>query len=611
MFCVKQLWKMQQVYREKLQAGVGLKRWEIGELAARIGQLYYSYYLRTSDVNYLREAYNFYSAIRARGYFKCEQTAQPVSAGPAPVVPVGVSPVKVPSGSSSSSSSSGAQTPRMVTVVLMRNLRYHARFVLVCLLLGVENEVLDPLVNDMSLLVMKYKTECHPSHSEARQWQSLLEEVKAFQQSRAVIGVRDATGKIVRVLSGGRVQHLPQPTDAGALSSPPLRPVSILAKTDDDAKRFALHAAVLVSTAQDRVKYSELTLSTSHIMHSLELDPRAVAAAAASGTGASTVPAHPQKFILYEASPLQVLNHLASLCSTLPLNAGLMLYISADGDAERGGFRLAADAGRTQSAACTTLAPADVVPFTRMPLFVVADSDNSHCLARAELPYGERHLFLLSPTRWVATVAGSGAGRGLFTLFLHAPLSAFCLLCGLTNVDAAAYSDAQTLLRDFLDRVVDAPVPPLPGGADRLLDDVYVKTFVARFLFAHATLAHFEPTCTLGPEYLPLATPALDPLLHSVPLHNLVLRVASILGVSELFVSTPSCATTADACHLNDDDDDDSARFVVPNPVLSDAVPADAQHAPPLSANPPPLPPEPSPRTPTKAIRILPTSYFP
>lgn len=608
---------MQQVHREKLQSGVGLKRWEIGELAARIGQLYYSYYLRTSDVNYLREAYNFYSAIRARGYFKCEQTAQPVSAGPAPVL---VSPVKVAPGvSSSTNNSSGNATPRLATVVLMRNLRYHARFVLVCLLLGVENEVLDPLVNDMSLLVMKYKTECHPSHSEARQWQSLLEEVKAFQQSRAVIGVRDATGKIVRVLSGGRVQHLPQPTDAaasplvagvGSLSSPPLRPVSILAKADDDARRFALHAAVLVSSAQDRVKYSELTLSTSHIMHSLELDARAVAAAATAGTA---VPAHPQKFILYEASPLQVLNHLASLCSTLPLNTGLMLYISADGDAERSGFRLAADAGRTQSAACATLAPHDVLPFTRMPLFVVADSDNSHCLARAELPYGETHLFLLSPTKWVSTVAGTGAGRGLFTLFLHAPLSAFCLLCGLTNVDAAAYSDAQTLLRDFLDRVVDAQLPPLPGGADRLMDDVYVKTFVARFLFAHATLALFEPTCTLGPEYLPLATPSLDTLLRSVHLHNLVLRVASILGVSELFVASAAGAPAAAvaAAAPGTADEDDGTCFEAPNPVLSGAVPAGAAHAPPLSANPPPLPPEPSPRTPTKAIRFAQTSYFP
>ena len=48
----------------------GLKRWEIGEIASKIGQLYYHYYLRTSETNYLFESYIFYDAIRERSYFK-------------------------------------------------------------------------------------------------------------------------------------------------------------------------------------------------------------------------------------------------------------------------------------------------------------------------------------------------------------------------------------------------------------------------------------------------------------------------------------------------------------------------------------------------------------
>jgi hypothetical protein len=47
-----------------------LKRWEIGELASKIGQLYYHYYLRTSETNYLHESFVFYEAIRDRNYFK-------------------------------------------------------------------------------------------------------------------------------------------------------------------------------------------------------------------------------------------------------------------------------------------------------------------------------------------------------------------------------------------------------------------------------------------------------------------------------------------------------------------------------------------------------------
>lgn len=46
-----------------------LQRWQIGEIASKIGQLYYHYYLRTSDTNYLSEAFSFYAAIRARGYY--------------------------------------------------------------------------------------------------------------------------------------------------------------------------------------------------------------------------------------------------------------------------------------------------------------------------------------------------------------------------------------------------------------------------------------------------------------------------------------------------------------------------------------------------------------
>jgi hypothetical protein len=48
----------------------GLKRWEIGEIASKIGQLYYHYYLKTSETNYLQESFVFYEAIRERNYYK-------------------------------------------------------------------------------------------------------------------------------------------------------------------------------------------------------------------------------------------------------------------------------------------------------------------------------------------------------------------------------------------------------------------------------------------------------------------------------------------------------------------------------------------------------------
>lgn len=64
-----QLWKFQQENRQKL-VEAGLKRWEIGEIASRIAQLYYGQYMRTSDSSYLSESYVFYEAILSREYFK-------------------------------------------------------------------------------------------------------------------------------------------------------------------------------------------------------------------------------------------------------------------------------------------------------------------------------------------------------------------------------------------------------------------------------------------------------------------------------------------------------------------------------------------------------------
>lgn len=37
------LWKFQQQHRQVLDAKYGLKRWQIGEIASKIGQLYYHY----------------------------------------------------------------------------------------------------------------------------------------------------------------------------------------------------------------------------------------------------------------------------------------------------------------------------------------------------------------------------------------------------------------------------------------------------------------------------------------------------------------------------------------------------------------------------------------
>lgn len=63
------LWDFQQRNRSRLVES-GLQRWEIGEIASRIGQLYFTQYMRTSEARFLLESYIFYEAILNRGYFE-------------------------------------------------------------------------------------------------------------------------------------------------------------------------------------------------------------------------------------------------------------------------------------------------------------------------------------------------------------------------------------------------------------------------------------------------------------------------------------------------------------------------------------------------------------
>ena len=75
----------------------GLTPWQVGEIASRIGQIYYEYYTRTGEARFLREGAVWYDTIRKRQYFR-------------PADPT--------------------------TTELLQQLRYYMRFTLICILLN-------------------------------------------------------------------------------------------------------------------------------------------------------------------------------------------------------------------------------------------------------------------------------------------------------------------------------------------------------------------------------------------------------------------------------------------------------------------------------------------
>jgi len=122
------LWKFQQMHRATLDKKYGLKRWQIGDIASKIGQLYFHYYLRTSELAYLQEAHSFYGAIRARGYYAARSSGRS-----------GNNAARRDSSRTSEVIDQNGPGHQESSGLIVKKLRYYARFIVVSLLLRKHN----------------------------------------------------------------------------------------------------------------------------------------------------------------------------------------------------------------------------------------------------------------------------------------------------------------------------------------------------------------------------------------------------------------------------------------------------------------------------------------
>ncbi|KAI8378542.1 hypothetical protein BD560DRAFT_389678 [Blakeslea trispora] len=209
------LWKFQQTHRSILEdkSNYGLKRWEVGEIASKIGQLYYHYYLRTSETNYLYEAYVFYEAIHERQYFK-------------DIIEVKNS------------------------ALMIKKMRYYARFIIVCLLLN-KDENVRQLITELEQLIEEYTKNFKPP--DAKEWQMVLEEIRTFTE---------AEKKLVPInldRTPDKIQHRLAP--------------DLAERSIGNLPKLRLQEAILVGSYQKQIKFSELTLDMYRMLQSLERKP--------------------------------------------------------------------------------------------------------------------------------------------------------------------------------------------------------------------------------------------------------------------------------------------------------------------------------------------------
>uniref|UniRef100_A0A1B6EB07 Protein SCAI n=1 Tax=Clastoptera arizonana TaxID=38151 RepID=A0A1B6EB07_9HEMI len=436
------LWKFQQQHRQILDTKYGLKRWQIGEIASKIGQLYYHYYLRTSETNYLNEAYSFYAAIRGRAYY-----------------------------------SRAAKEDR--SDLMVKKLRYYARFIVVCLLLKKMKLVRD-LVTELDKQIVDYTSTYEPD--DQLEWSLVLEEIKSFIKADGIVSVLHADSNTI-VLS-----HRLSP-----LTTPPVEKSTLM--------NLSLQEILIIGNCNDQVKFSELTMDMFRMLQTLEREPQDEfnhiydaspapgrvpfeksysLSSTKGGVGYPVVTGcqengdrpikreNPHKYLLYKPTFSQVMVFLSSGFKELPTNGALLLYISADGcfttskHPEDMGYDLG---GVVTSSKKETdhsnkramhlkemhcLHPGDLYPFTRKPFFVIVDSDNSFVFQHIPRYFGQPLVILMSPQDIPSNFQEHQPNGSLFTLFLHSPLTAFCFICNIINVPIHHWERCQS----FIDRFV-------------------------------------------------------------------------------------------------------------------------------------------------------------
>ncbi|KAJ6775079.1 PROTEIN SCAI [Salix purpurea] len=529
------LWKYQQDNRSKL-VDCGLSRWEIGEIASRIGQLYFNQYMRSSEARFLVEAYVFYEAILERKYFD----------------------------------SGGSGKAKVAVGVRFKELRFYARFLLVALILN--------KIDMVRLLAERFKTLVDDSKANFREtnfkeWKLVVQEIFHFMEV-------DSAFTNVRPL---RYCAL---FDSHPASHPYLARFHA-------RKIIKFRDALLTSYHKNEVKFAELTLDTYRMMQCLEWEPseslyqkRPVESVykkhpvelSENGTvidhsGASglidinlaadltdpSLPSNPRKAVLYRPSVTYLLAVMATICEELPPESIMLIYLSASGKVARSNVFQIESSGESKKSSkdrivsgayseqkiyaleshcngkressdyhdsclwlgprgnggSNALYPCDIIPFTRRSLFLIIDSDNSHAfkvLHGAER--GEPAALLLSPLRPAfknPSAVDTTHNGSQFTFFLTAPLQAFCQMVGLApDSDMDSYNDAEEILSIAFSEweVILCTSTGLDLVWAQVLSDPFLRRLILRFIFCRSVLSIFCPPED-DEQYLPnLPTPS-------------------------------------------------------------------------------------------------------
>ncbi|KAJ1642883.1 hypothetical protein LPJ64_005293, partial [Coemansia asiatica] len=178
-----------------------------------------------------------------------------------------------------------------------------------------------------------------------------------------------------------------------------------------------------------------------------------------------------------------------------------------------------------------TLHPADLLPYTRKPFFLIVESASSSAYKNIPNLFNQPLLCLLSPSSYPIT-SNSGS---IYTFFLHSPMIAFCIVSRINTISKAKWVELQSLFDQLEDRAFEllAQYVVDPNVRKFLFDDFLGQLVVRHVVCCIMLHLHIEFSRS---EHFPQAAPdRFKKAVESEELARKARYIISFCAVEELY----------------------------------------------------------------------------
>ena len=276
--------------------------------------------LRTSETNYLFESFAFYAAIRQRQYYNDVEIEKRAD-------------------------------------LMVKKLRYYARFIVVCLLLN-RTKILDELLNEFAAEIDKFSRSYGPD--EQLEWSLVIDELRSFLKADRCIEVMDANQQFVPLVHRLTPFSSTNPI-VDQRNSQKQNPFGQM-NFPNVNQHFRLQEAVIVGASHNQPRFSELTIDAYRMAQAIERQPDDGLIAASNSCRMyenSPVPLrrhggnqnisilqqqpqqqnptmtsirrdNPHKYLIYRPTFAQLFNCISSAHRDVSSNGVLLVYLSSD-----------------------------------------------------------------------------------------------------------------------------------------------------------------------------------------------------------------------------------------------------------------------------------------